>query len=111
MTDSSSDTPPPPPGEKDNPVWSLVLWGGGAALAVGYGLWCILDGWLSDTVEESTKTFSQWMTPVSFAAALWCLWRGVREYQAVKAKVSQGQGGPAATPPSGDEPAKKDGGA
>lgn len=86
------------PQEKDNPVWSLVLWGGGALVAVGYGIWCIFDGWISETVSESTKTFSQWTTPVSFAVALWCLWRGRREYRDAKAKA-QGQGGRAATPP------------
>lgn len=100
-----ADNAPSPdnaPREQDNPVWSLVIWGGGALAAFGFGIWCIVDGWVSQTVSESTRTFSQWMTPVSFAIVLWCLWRGIREYKDVKAKA-QGQGASSAAPSQVDD--------
>ncbi len=95
-TDSSSAAAAPqgqPAKSPDDPVWSLVYWGGATAAAVAFGLWCIYDGWISETVSESTQKFSQWATPVCFLAALYVAWRGRREYRDLKAKA-QGQGGP-----------------
>jgi len=74
----------------DNPVWLLIIWLGGAGLGAGYGLWGIYDGWINPIKDIA---FNQWVaTPGGFAVALFCVWRGVKEYRAIKSGT-RGQGG------------------
>jgi hypothetical protein len=73
--------------EKDNPIWSLVIWGGGGLAAFLYGLWCVYDGWFNEGYEH--VDFSRAAAFVSFAAALYCLWRGIKEYRAVSAGAAE----------------------
>jgi amino acid permease len=71
-------------------TWSLVFWLVPMVAAVGYGLWCISDGWFSLPGYEH-KSFNQLMTPVAFAIALYCLWTGVKEYRKVQRQLQEGQ--------------------
>lgn len=73
--------------EKDNPIWSLVIWGGGALAAFVYGLWSVYDGWFNEGFKSAE--FNRYAAPVCFLAALWCLWRGIKEYKTVAAGTAE----------------------
>jgi hypothetical protein len=84
--------------EKDNPIWSLVIWGSGAVALLAIGLWCVNDGWFKEACKDAE--FNRYAAPVCFLAAIWCVWRGIKEYKAVAAGTAE-QG----TESSGDGPA------
>lgn len=89
--------------ENSGAALSLVVWGVPAVLAVGYGVWCVIDGWYRPGYEHAD--FSRFAAPVAFLAAIWCAWRGIKEYKAVKAGP-QGQGSDA---PADTETSPQDG--
>ena len=75
--------------KQDNPIWSLVVWGAASTAAASYGLWGVNDGWINPIKNIE---FNRWVaTPVGFAVALWCVWKGVKEYRKVKSKP-EGEG-------------------
>jgi hypothetical protein len=76
--------------EKDNAIWSLVIWGGGAIALIAIGLWCVNDGWFKEGFKDAE--FNRIAAPVCFLAAVWCVWRGIKEYKVVAAGGAE-QGG------------------
>lgn len=67
---------------KGSPVVSLIFWLVPTLVLVVFGILCIDDGWFNQ--RASSPDFNKIMTPVVFAAAAWCLWRGIRESRGLK---------------------------
>lgn len=99
--ESKLQTPADRPPGKDNPTWSLVIWGGATVVLVVYGVLCVIDGWFRPDYEHAD--FNRVAAPVCLVAAVWCIWRGTKEYKSLKARAA-GQGAPETTATSSEAP-------